>query len=94
MTSAINTLKGWGVTPPRMILMQQQELRQVVRKLCSAVAQLSEFGACYVNNPVYSSLFGILSYLNEYAVALRMSVIVDNSCIFTDIEIPTFLAAC
>lgn len=50
MTSAINTLKGWGVTPPSMILMQQQELRQVVRKLCSAVAQLSEFGACYVNN--------------------------------------------
>jgi hypothetical protein len=50
MASAINSLESWGVTPPSMIIMQQQELRQVVRKLCSAVAQLSEFGACYVNN--------------------------------------------
>jgi hypothetical protein len=45
-----NNLKIVAYRASHLILMQQQELRQVVRKLCSAVAQLSEFGACYVNN--------------------------------------------
>ena len=72
MTSAINTLKGWGVTPPSMILMQSQELKQVVRKLCSAVAQLLEFNACYVGDDLLDKQ-QFIDYYNSEVVQLLTS---------------------
>ena len=72
MTSAINTLKGWGVTPPSMILMQSQELKQVVRKLCSAIAQLLEFNACYVGVDLLDKQ-QFIDYYNSEIVQLLTS---------------------
>ncbi|WP_139699556.1 hypothetical protein [bacterium endosymbiont of Bathymodiolus sp. 5 South] len=72
MTSAINTLNSWGVTTPSMILMQSQELKQVVRKLCSAIAQLLEFNACYVGVDLLDKQ-QFIDYYNSEIVQLLTS---------------------
>ena len=72
MASAIKTLESWRVTPPSMILMQSQELKQVVRKLCSAVAQLLEFNACYVGDDLLDKQ-QFIDYYNSEVVQLLTS---------------------
>jgi hypothetical protein len=67
--STISTLKGWGVVEPNIFLMQSPELKNIVRQLCSLVAQVSEFGACYIGKDLLDKE-DFLDYYNSQILPL------------------------